>query len=147
MGNKQNKSEFCKLFLNKPKYRIIMIPPESDKENICNNSICVFKSINGIYYLIYSTSNKSIITYNIITNQRINEIKNADDSPLFRFEHCMDKINHRDLLLTIFYSYNSSESIKIWNLNNFECILEIQNIHEAPYPLASCFFNLSNEII
>ena len=41
-----------------------------------DDSFCVFKSIDNILYLIYQNKQKSIISYNLIDNIVMNEIKN-----------------------------------------------------------------------
>ena len=41
-----------------------------------DNTFIIFRSINDILYLIYSSEQKSIISYNSIEEQIINEIKN-----------------------------------------------------------------------
>ena len=45
-----------------------------------DNSFCVFKSINNIFYLIYANEYNSIISYNIIDNKKLIEIKNFDNN-------------------------------------------------------------------
>ena len=143
MGNKTIKKELSELFSNRPNYKIIKkIEDESIAGNTNYNCICVFKSIEDIYYLIYTTKDNSIISYNIITNQIINKIKNVDDEALGIFDHCLDKINHRDLLLSLFIE---SKIIKIWNIKNFECILKLQNFNSNEC-CDSCFLNISEQI-
>ena len=80
--------------LSKRKYELILIYQNEPilnlkkTENLINdsyivkdlyldNSFSVFKSINNIYYIIYSNKNKDIIIYNIINRQKVNEIKKA----------------------------------------------------------------------
>lgn len=55
-----------------------------------NNSFLIFKSINDIIYLLYSTENKSIITFDLVHNKKINEIKNAHNSHISNFKHIQD---------------------------------------------------------
>ena len=66
-----------------------------------NNNFCVFKSINDILSLIYSNRKKSIISFDIINNQKINEIKNAHLYYIVDLIHFFDKINNRDLILSL----------------------------------------------
>ena len=65
---------------------------------VLDNVFIIFKSINNIFYLIYSNEFQSIISYNLIDNKKINEIKNAHDFYINNFRHYLDKRNQRDLL-------------------------------------------------
>ena len=98
------------------------------KDSFCSyfgiNSFTVFKSINDILYLIYSNRQKSIIFYDLINNTKILEIKNAHNDNVNNFIYYNDIINKRDLILTV-----SKNNIKIWNVNNVECLLDIKNIY------------------
>ena len=105
----------------------------------------VFKSFNNILYLIYSNNNKSIISYNIIDNKKINEIKNAHKDYISSFRYYLDNINQRDLIISLssnLHYYN----IKLWNINNFELILNIQNISNYAYLKSASFLNDNNKI-
>ena len=52
----------------------------------------------------------------------MNELKNFASYNMFNFKHYLDKNNKRDLLMTICELRN----IKILNINNMECISNIQ---------------------
>ena len=116
---------------------------------ILDNTFTVFKSINKIIILIYANLDRSIISYNLINNKKINEIKNAHQNYITNFRHYLDEINNRDLVLSISAKdYN----IRVWNINNYECILNLTNIHNFHsknynYQLSSaCFLNNNNQI-
>ena len=83
-----------------------------------DNTITIFKSINSIYYLIYSTENKDIVSYNIINNEKINEIRNAHKKKITNFRHYLDKLYSRDLILSI---SSEDNNLKIWDNKNWEC--------------------------
>ena len=87
-----------------------------------NNTFIIFKSINGIFYLTYSKIN-SIINYDILNYKIISEIKNAHNSKITNFRYYSDRINKRDLVLSISKDDNI---LKLWNVTNFECILNIK---------------------
>ena len=95
-------------------------------ENLSINvdNFCVFKSINNIYCLIYGFK-KSIICLNLDNNKKMSEIKNASDY-LINFRHYLDKMNNRDLILIF-----CENDFKIWNINNLECLLSIENIYNS----------------
>ena len=110
---------------------------------VLDNTFSVFISINNILYLTYSNENKSIIFYNIIDNKEIKEIKNAHDRYITNFRHYLDEINKRDLILSI---SSDDNNIKLWNVNNFECLLDIKNIYNESYLNSACFLNDNNNI-
>ena len=108
-----------------------------------DNTFCTFKSINDIIYLIYSKKNSSIITYNLISQQIINEIKNAHTKYISSLRHCLDRINKIDLIMSISAEDNN---IKIWNAFNLSCLLSIINANNTGLILSSCFLNYNDEI-
>ena len=103
-----------------------------------DNSISIFKSINNIFYLIYSTEKISIIAYNIIQNKKMSQIKKAHKSEIIQLKHYLDKINKRDLLLSL-----SSFCLKLWNIINFECIFKIKS--NTRYIISACMLIDNNQ--
>ena len=108
-----------------------------------DNTFTVFKSINEILYLIYTNKNKSIISYNLIDKKKIMEIKNAHEQNITNIRHFLDKINKRDLVISI---SGENNNIKLWNINNFDLLLNINNINESGFLDSSCFLNDNNNI-
>ena len=110
-----------------------------------DNTFCVFNSINDILYLIYSNKN-SILSYNLIDNKKINEIKNANPEKQFitNFRHHLDSINNRDLLISISAWGNN---IKLWNVNNWECLNNFEHIYSNGYLYSACFLDDNNDIL
>ena len=112
-----------------------------------NNSFTVFKSIKEILYLIYVNKENSIICFNLNEQRKINEIQNSHNEYISNFRHCLDKINKRDLIMSI---SAEDSNIKIWNVNNWECILNLPNIYseeEDEMILSACFLNINNEFL
>ena len=89
-----------------------------------DNSFSLFKSFNNIFYIVYANKFYSIIFLNLTTNKIIIEIKNAHKNYITHFSHCFDEINKRDLLISL---SDDDNDLKLWNINNFECILNIKN--------------------
>ena len=108
-----------------------------------DNIFCLFKSIYNILYLIYSNENLSIISYDLIDNKIINEIKNAHDAFITNFRHFLDKKNKIDLVISISAEINN---IKLWNINNWICILNLEYINYRGYLFSSCFLKDKNKI-
>ena len=117
----------------------------NDAFSLCSldNIFSVFNSINNILYLIYSKENKSIIIFDIINKVKICEIKNAHNKAITNFRHYLDKKNKRDLVMSISFDENN---IKLWNINNLECLLNLQNIYDTGYLNSSCFLEDNNNI-
>ena len=105
-----------------------------------DNIFTVFNSIDNILYLIYATKNKSIISYNLVENKRINEIKNAHKELIVNFKYYLDKNKKTDLILSISYDNN----IKLWNVNVWECLCDFNDINKNGFLLTSCFLIENN---
>ena len=102
----------------------------------------VFHSLSNFLFLIYASENKSIIIYNLINNQKINEIKSGHARYITNFVHYLDKINKRDLIMSV---SNEDNNIKIWTIDKLECILNILNVNNNGYLFSTCFLNESNQ--
>jgi len=115
---------------------------DSYANNNLDNTFSVFKSINNILYLIFSNENRSIISYNLIDNKKINEIKNAHKEYIINFRHQLDKLNKRDLILSISADDNN---IKLWNVSNWQCLLNLENVNNKGRLYTSCFLKDKNQ--
>ena len=108
-----------------------------------DNTFCVFNSINNILYLIYSNNKNSIISYNIVDNIKMKEVQNAHDKIIINFRHCLDEKNNRDLIMSISAFDNN---IKLWNLKNFDCLLNMKNVNNSGWLNSACFLNDNDNI-
>ena len=79
--------------------------------NCFNNTFSIFKSICGIFYLIYSNKKSSIISYDLINNKTINIIKKAHKSYIINFRHILDNFNKRDLIISLSCDNNKKNGI------------------------------------
>ena len=102
--NKKIKLQLIKSIVNAPYIQYVKV-----------NSFCSFKSINNILYLIYSTSNISIIFYDLMNDQNINQIKKAHKKFITNIRHYLDNYHERDLVITVSLDDNN---IKLWNAND-----------------------------
>ena len=115
---------------------------DSYYEFILYNSILIFKSINDYLYLIY-TNKFSIIRFDLINEKKINEIKNAHiDEHVKSLRHLLDKNNKRDLILSV----SSTNVVKVWDIKNFECLLNLEKVNNDSFINSACFLNYKNEI-
>ena len=105
-----------------------------------NNTFIVFQSINNLLILVYSKK-KSIITFNIIDKKKINEIRNAHNEFISNFRYYFDKSNMRDLIISISPSDNN---LKLWNINNCNCLINFKNVNKNGILLSACFLNYNN---
>ena len=55
----------------------------------------------------------------------------------------LNNINKRDLILSV---YTIECHIRLWNFNNFECLLNIQDIYKLGELSDACFININNII-
>ena len=108
---------------------------------LCSTFI-TFKSINKILTLVYITDDYSIISYDIVKNKQLNIIKNPQKD-ICNLQYCFDNKNKRDLVL----SQSCYNNIKIWDINNYKCILNLKDL-ELNYVSISkvCFMNYKNNI-
>ena len=105
----------------------------------------IFKSIiNGIYYLIYATEKLSFICYDLIDNKKINEIKKCHKKNIYHLRHICDNENKRDIMLSLSYNNN----IKVWDIFNIKCIVELKNINAGgdEFIFSACFLKNNHEI-
>ena len=102
----------------------------------------IFESINNILYLVYSNKNKSIIIFDLIKEYKIKEIKNCHDEEITNFSHFLNKEDKQDLFISISANDNN---LKLWNFNNFECILNLKNVNKNGFLDCACFFNDDNK--
>ena len=89
--------------------------------NDLDNMFAIFNSINYILCIVFTNNKKSIISYNLIENKKIIEIKKAHGSAILSLKYYLDKINKRDLIIS------SADNVKIWNANKWECLFQCQN--------------------
>ena len=82
-----------------------------------------------------------MICYDLIIKKEIKELKNIHNQYIYNFRHILDKINRRDLVMT-----SDDNNIKVWNINNWENVLHLQNIYKGNIFLEACFLNKNNSI-
>ena len=105
-----------------------------------DNTFVTFKSLDDIFYIIYTNKFQSIISLDLFNNKKINEIKNAHNQSISNFQHFSDEVNNRDLIISLSHDDNN---LKLWNINNLECLIDIK-INEKGLSNAACFLNYDN---
>ena len=79
-----------------------------------DNIFIAFNSINNISHNIYVKKDRTIINYNLNEQKVITQIKNTQERIINNFNHYLDKIKKRDLIMSIFAD---DSRIKLWNMN------------------------------
>ena len=100
-----------------------------------DNTFTVFKSIYNILYLIYSNKKKSIISYNLENQKKICEINSHHKENINNLRHYLDENNKRDLILSL---SNRDNNLKIWNINDWQCLLNISDIYHRGNLFSAC---------
>ena len=113
------------------------------ESNLFHNTFEIFKSRENILFLIYINKNNSIISYDLIKNQKISEIKKAHSSLITNLYYCFDKNNKIDLILSISFTDNT---IKLWNMNDCSLLLNLTNINAEGLLKTACFLKIKEEI-
>jgi len=113
-----------------------------------NETFITFTTINNLLYLVYSSKSSIITCYDLVNFQKIFEIKEEyeQNCRYVNFKHFLDENNKRDLVISIFCV---CDNIKLWDVKNWECILNLKNINNSPDLGCACFlkFNDVNYII
>lgn len=111
-----------------------------------DNTFAVFNSFNDILYLVYSNGNKSMICYDIKNQTLLSETKNCHNGFITSLKHFADKNNKIDIIMSI---SNEENNIKLWNIINMKCILDLKHINKEGLLYSACFlsFNSQNLII
>ena len=85
------------------------------------DTFVIFESVDNIYYLIYFNKKNSIISYDLVLNKKLNEIKNAHLNNIQKLKYYYDNYNRRNLVV----SEDSKSNVKIWDIENLECICNL----------------------
>ena len=85
----------------------------------------------------------SIATYDIIDCKNICIIKNAHSENITNLRHFFDENKKRDLILSI---SGPNNNVKMWDINNFEYILTINNINRHGFVKSACILSNNNDL-
>ena len=112
---------------------------DSYTSNCCDNIFTIFESLEKIPYLVYSNKKYSILFYNLLEDKIIKEIEKAHGRwEITNFGYFLDSINLRDLIISVSGVQNN---IKIWELKNYECIVNIEDNVKNGYINSACIVN------
>jgi len=115
--------------------------PKAYNKNGNKNSFCTFTSIENILTLVYATKEKSIQFLNLTNFKIIKEIKNAHNSFISSLRYYLYN-NKNDLILSV--CADNSE-IKVWDVNRYICLTEINKVYKKGEMLSVCLMLLDNK--
>ena len=107
-----------------------------------NNTFLLFKAINDLYYLVYISKANSIICFDLYNLKKITEIKGIKNENITTFRHYLDKVNNKDLVLTLCPMYNK---LRIWDVSNWRCFIYINKVYISGVLYSACFINDNND--
>ena len=110
---------------------------------IFENTFIIFKSNNNFYLLVYATQIKSIVCYDMINFKIITELKNSHEEYITNFKHCYNNNLKSDLIMSVSRNDNN---IKIWDIKNFHCLLNLKKINKDGLLNSASFLNYNNNI-
>ena len=73
----------------------------------------------------------------------MSEIKNAHDEIITGFRYYFDNSNKRDLILSI---SDLDNNIKLWNIKDWNCLLDLKNINNNGFLCSACLLRYNNQI-
>ena len=114
--------------------------------NVLDNTFTIFKSMNNHIYLVYSTEEKNIQCLDINTKKNIKTIINPHSNNFItNIRYYYDKKNNRDLIISVSKDNNN---VKIWDVKNWNCILDLKNIYNSGCLKSACIMDdLNNNYI
>ena len=140
---KRKQNDRNKAHLNTKEFKVIQnLITDSYAEDELDNTFALFKSMGNILTLIYSNENFSIISYNLEDHMKMIEIKNAHKNYVTNFRHYLDKINNRDLIISI---SSIDNNLKVWNFQNWECIVNLEKVNKEGTLDSACIFTENKE--
>lgn len=137
---KEIKNEISKEEAKTKKIPKMIFVKNLTKKAVCkylgDNNFEVFKTINNEILLAYGTPYKDIYFYNLEIEKVTKSIPEAHEQEITNFRYTYDKIKNRDLLLSV---CNYVKNIKVWNVGDLSCLLNIQGVYTSGDLFSSCF--------
>ena len=106
------------------------------------NTFAVFKSINDLFFLIYSNDKNYLVSYDLINLNAIEQIKSQHEKKITNINHCLDKNNHRDIIMSI---SSDDNNLKLWDASNWKCIINMKNVNQSGILFSGSFMEDKNQ--
>ena len=100
-----------------------------------DNTFDVFTSLNNEILLVYATKFKSIEFFDIVKQKYHKTILNAHNGQILTIRHYCPKNINKDMILS---GSNGDYSVKIWDLETFTCICNINKIYQKGNMYSVC---------
>ena len=100
-----------------------------------DNTFDSFYTINKLLFLVYSTKARSLICYDLVNFNLLTEIKEAHKTYITNIRHFSDEENKKDLIISI---SDRDNNLKLWNIYNWEIILNIQPANNFGFLCSAC---------
>jgi len=101
-----------------------------------DNAFDAFTSLSGEILLIYATKFKSIECFDIIKQKYKKTILNAHNSMILIIRYYCPKHLNKEIILSS--SNNPDYCVKIWDMENWSCIFNLNKIYEKGNMLSVC---------
>lgn len=139
----ENKNENNDYLTNPNKLQLgHYLTDDSYANNVLDNTFVIFNSKENYIYLVYATEDKNIQCMNVNTKKIIKILLNPhNNNYISNLRYNSDKNNNRDLILSVSKDINH---IKIWDINNWNCIVDLKNIYSCGFIRSACIMNVDN---
>ena len=101
-----------------------------------DNAFDAFTSLSGEILLVYATKFKSIECFDIIKQKYKKTILNAHNSIILIIRYYCPKHLNKEIILSS--SNNPDYCVKIWDIENWSCIFNLNKIYEKGNMLSVC---------
>lgn len=122
---------------------VSIIKNDSYVERPINNTFIAFQSKDLILYLIFSTNDKSICCFDLNHYKNIVRINKCHQNNITNLRHLFDESMKRDIVMSI---SSADNNIKLWDIKNWECFLNLTNIYKNKNLPSACFLKYNNQI-
>ena len=106
----------------------------------------IFKSIDNLNLIIYSGENKSIVCYDLNNNKKINEVFGAHKNTITYLNKYSSYSSQKDRINLMLSISEKDNNLKVWNITNFQCLHNFENINKQGWINCGCFLNDNDKI-
>ena len=110
------------------------ISSNAHKYNTIDKVFCVFNSFYKQNLIVWGSSLYALIFFDLDTDKIIKTINNAHNQIIYCCRHYPNTKKKIDYVITTSFD----RSVKVWNVNNFTCEVDIKNIHTNKNVFSAC---------
>ena len=116
---------------------------DSYSKTLLDNTSLIIKTIDDLLLIIYVRNDNAIVCYDIINNQKVNEVRKTHDKIISNLRYYPDTYNHINLMISL---SSDDNNLKVWNIGNFQCILDLKDVNATGWINSACFLNDNNQV-